>query len=420
MVNKFILDNGLTVYLKPVHNAPIISWWLAYRVGSRNEPTGKTGISHWVEHMMFKGTEKYPAGVLDRLIDRVGGRWNAFTSLDYTMYHETLPAEHIDLALEAEADRMVNATFDPQETESERTVIISERHGGENNPMFWLREAMNAAAFRVHGYHHHVLGDLADLQGMTRDDLYDHYQRHYVPSNAFAIAVGAFDTATMLDKIKRYYGDLPLCDAPTLFTRPEPPQQGERRVVVERPGHTAFFRVAYHVPPATHNDWYKLDMLDSVLSGANSGADNKTSRLYQALVKTGIAVGVGGGVNETIDPYLYTVTATLRDGRTPQEAEAALDEQITRLIDDGITQKELDRAKKQARAAFAYETESASNQAYWIAQSAILGDDDWNDNYIAHIGAVTVDDLRDVAARYLQKRNRVVGWLIPTGIGDAG
>lgn len=415
-ITKHTLENGLTVFLKEVHAAPIISWWVVYRVGSRNEPTGKTGVSHWVEHMMFKGTPKYPGGMLDRAIDRIGGRWNAFTSLDYTMYHETLPAEHIDLALESEADRMVNAIFDIDETESERTVIISERQGNENSPMFWLREEMNAAAFRVHGYHHPVLGDLADLQTITRDDLYAHYRQHYVPANAFVIGVGAFDTQEMLGKVKACYGTIPLAPAPKLFTRAEPEPQGERRVIVNRPGHTSFLRVSFRTPPATHPDWFKVDMLDSILTGPGGGIDNKTSRLYQALVKTELSAGVSGGLSETVDPYLYSITITVRDGCSIEETEAALDAALKEVIENGVTEAELKRAKKQAKASFAYEMESVSNQAYWIAQSAILGEDDWHERYLPRIEAVTVDDIQEAAQTYLRSERRITGWLVPTGL----
>ncbi|MEQ8678016.1 MAG: pitrilysin family protein [Aggregatilineales bacterium] len=415
-ITKHTLENGLTVFLKEVHAAPIISWWVVYRVGSRNEPTGKTGVSHWVEHMMFKGTPKYPGGMLDRAIDRIGGRWNAFTSLDYTMYHETLPAEHIDLALESEADRMTNAIFDLAETESERTVIISERQGSENSPMFWLREEMNAVAFRVHGYHHHVLGDLADLQTITRDDLYGHYRQHYVPTNAFVIGVGAFDTPDMLAKVKTIYGAIPIAPAPKHFVRAEPEPQGERRVIVNRPGHTAFLRVSFRTPSATEPDWFKVDMLDSILTGPGGGIDNKTSRLYQALVKTEITAGVSGGLSETIDPYLYSITMTVRDGHTIEEAEAAFNVAIQNVIDNGVTEAELNRAKKQAKASFAYEMESVSNQAYWIAQSAILGEDDWYERYLARIEAVTTQDIQEAAARYLIPERRITGWLVPTGL----
>ena len=164
--------------------------------------------------MMFKGTERFPAGMLDREIDRAGGQWNAFTFMDYTMYFETLPADKIEIAMQAEADRMANAIFDPDETESERTVIISERQGLENQPTFWLQEDVRGAAFRVHGYHHEIIGDEFDLRTMTRDDLYHHYRRHYCPANAVAVAVGAFDSADMLAKIESLFGSIASSEAP--------------------------------------------------------------------------------------------------------------------------------------------------------------------------------------------------------------
>lgn len=421
-VRKQTLDNGLTVLLKEVHSAPVISWWVLYRVGSRNERTGHTGISHWTEHMLFKGTDKYPAGVLDRLIDRQGGSWNAQTFIDYTAYYETLPADRIELALEIEADRMVNAKFEPEEVESERTVIISERQGSENSPMFWLSEEVSAAAFRVHGYHHEIIGDMIDLQTMTRDDLYNHYKTHYVPNNAIAVAVGAFDTDDMLKQIEQHYGSIPAGKQPDLFVRPEPPQQGERRVQVERPGDTAFLQFAYRVPPATHPDWFKLAILDSVLSGPSSlgggNIDNKTSRLYKSMVQTEIAAAAGGGLVPTIDPYLYEFTITLRDGRTHAEAEAVLNEQIERIRNEDITQAELDKAKKQARALFAYSTEGVTGQAFWLAFAENFDSYTWFERYVEHLEQVTIDDVRDVAQRYLRPQNRTVGWLIPTGLDD--
>ncbi len=408
------LPNGLTVLLREAHSAPVISFWLAYRVGSRNEPTGKTGISHWVEHMMFKGTEQFPAGLLDREIDRAGGQWNAFTSMDATKYFETLPADKIDIAMRAEADRMVNAQFDADETESERTVIISERQGAENQPTFWLQEGVRGSAFRVHGYHHEIIGDEADLRAMTRDALYAHYRRHYCPANAAVIAVGAFDTDNMLAKIERLYGSIPSAPEPDLFVRQEPAQHGERRVTVERPGQTAFLELCHHIPGAAHEDWMKLQVLNAVLSGSSGASDNKTSRLYQALVKTEVAAGVGAWLTPTIDPYLYSILVTLREGRTADEAEAILAREIERLQADGISEAELRKARKQSRAAFAYGTERVTEQAYWLAQSFILGDVNWFDKYSARLMAVTAADVQSVAQRYLRPRRRVVGLLNPT------
>lgn len=408
------LDNGLTVILKEVHTAPIVSWWVAYRIGSRNEQTGRTGISHWVEHMMFKGTERYPKGTLDQAIDRAGGSWNAFTSMDYTMYHETLPAQHLDLALTLEADRMVNARFDRDEVESERGVIISERQGRENNPVFWLRETLRATAFRVHGYHHEIIGDLPDLRQISADQLYAHYCDHYVPANAFVVGVGSFETATVLERVREEYGRLTARPVPELFARPEPEQMGERRVVVERPGRTAFLQMSYRAPAATHPDWLKLAILDSILTGPGGPIDNKTSRLYQALVKTGIAASISGGLSETVDPYLFNLSVVVNQGRTLAEAEATLQAEIDRLLNDGITETELLRAGKQARASFAYEAESVTDQAYLLAISAILGQHDWADTYTERVQALTVEEINDVARRTLQSRYRTVGWLVPT------
>ncbi len=179
-----VLKNGMKVLLKEIHTAPLISSWIWYRVGSRDEPTGKTGISHWTEHTQFKGTPQFPGTVLDKAISREGGRWNASTSHDSTKYYITLPADKIDLGLRLEADRMVNSIFDEKEVASERTVIISEREGNENEPLFRLSEAIQQTAFRVHPYHHEIIGDMADLRTMTREDLYNHYRAYYVPGRA--------------------------------------------------------------------------------------------------------------------------------------------------------------------------------------------------------------------------------------------
>lgn len=419
-VRKVILDNGLTVLLKEVHSAPVISWWVLYRVGSRDEHTGHTGISHWVEHMLFKGTDKFPSGMLDREIDRCGGMWNAQTFTDYTAYYETLPADRIDLALELEADRMVNAKFIPEEVESERTVVISERQGSENSPLFWLNEEVAAAAFRVHGYHHEIIGDMVDLETMTRDDLYAHYKRFYMPNNAVAVAVGAFDSDEMLEKIKSYYGDIPAGELPTPFHRPEPPQQGERRIKVERAGTTAFLQIAYHVPPATEDDWFKLAILDSVLTGPSGfgggSISNKTSRLFKALVETQLAASIDGDMTPTIDPYLYELSVTVRDGCSTEEVEAVIDAEIQRLCNEPITETELYKAKKQARALFAYSTEGVTGQAFWLAFAENFDRYEWFEEYLTRLDSVTIADVQAVAQRYLRPQNRVVGYFVPTGL----
>ena len=228
-VLKRTLDNGLKVLVKEMHHAPVATWWVWYRVGSRDEVPGITGASHWVEHMLFKGTPKYPAGVLDKTISRDGGQWNAMTWIDWTTYFETMPAHRIELGIDLEADRMVNSLFDPEEVASERTVIISERSGSENSPAWLLYEELIGASFRVHPYHHSVIGDRADLESMSRDDLYNHYRRYYVPNNATAVLVGDVDAEAMFDLIAEKYGAIPPGEQPPEVGRAEPPgRRGQR------------------------------------------------------------------------------------------------------------------------------------------------------------------------------------------------
>jgi len=418
-ITKTTLPNGLTVMLKEIHTAPLISSWLWYRVGSRNEIPGKTGISHWVEHMQFKGTPRFPANVLDKSISRDGGVWNAFTYLDFTTYYETMPAEKIDLALQLEADRMVNSLFDPEEVASERMVVISEREGNENNPVFQLSEATQAAAFRVHPYHHKVIGDLADLQSMTRDDLYAHYKSYYAPNNAIIAVAGDFETAKMLERIKELFGDIPAAPSPKPLSRPEPEARGELNLTVEGQGETTYLQACYRFPAASDPDFFPLSVLDSLLAGASNlnmfggGISNKTSRLYRALVETELTVAMSGGAQATIDPYLYNLIMVIHPQRTPQEALAALDAEIARVQEEKVSAEEVARAVKQARALFAYGSESITNQGFWMGYAEIFADYDWFLTYLDRLAAVTPEDVQRVAQKYLQKKSRVVGTYLP-------
>lgn len=416
-VRKVTLDNGLIVILKEIHHAPLISWWMLYRVGSRNERRGLSGVSHWVEHMMFKGTKKYPAGYLDQEIDRIGGIWNAQTSMDYTGYFETLPADKIQLALDLEADRMFNCEFSPSDVESERTVVISERQGLENSPTFLLSEAITNTAFEVHNYKNEIIGNMVDLERISRDDLYTHYQTYYVPNNAIAVAVGAFNADKLLDKIVATYAELtPTYNIPK-YDISEILQMSERRITIKQPGQTAFLEVAYHAPPAQHDDWFKLAILDSVLSGPSELGggmiDNKTSRLYRALVATEVAVSADGNLSPTIDPYLYHFYVTVRDGYTLEQAEKILFQELDRVRQEKISDYELNKAKKQARALFAYSTESVTGQAFWLAFAENFSSYEWFEQYVSKLEAVTADDVLDVAQKYLDPARRTVGWFVP-------
>src|SRR5687768_10339673 len=311
-VTQTTLKNGMKVMLKEIHTAPIVSSWVWYRVGSKDEVTGKTGISHWTEHMQFKGTKKFPANILDKAISREGGTWNAFTYLDWTTYFETMPADKIDLGLRLEADRMAKSLFNEKEVASERTVIISEREGHENEPMFRLGEAMQQTAFRVHPYHHEVIGDMADLRTITRDDLYKHYRTYYVPNNAVMAVAGDFETRAMLKRIRELFEKISAGKPIERLKRAEPEQMGEVKLEVEGPGENTYLQVSYRFPNAVHPDFFALTVLDSLLCGASNlnmfggGISHKTSRLYRALVDKEFAVSASGGATVTIDPFAYS------------------------------------------------------------------------------------------------------------------
>ena len=424
-IRKTTLDNGLTVVLREMHHAPVASFWVWYRVGSRNEHAGITGISHWVEHMLFKGTPTYPPGEFDKAVAREGGMFNGMTWIDFTTYFETLPSDRIDLALRVESDRMANAIFDPAETDLERTVIISERQGNENNPNFLLGEALQAAAFQAHSYHHSVIGWQCDLETMTRDQLYAHYRTFYAPNNAILAVAGDFESDALLARINELFGAIPAGPALPLFTAQEPPQRGERRVTVEGPGTTAYLEVAFRGPAATDPDYHALVVLDSILGGAKGmslwggGTANRSSRLYKALVETELAADADCSISSTIDPYLFSFSATVRQGRTIQEVEAALLAEIERVMAEPVSEAELAKAIKQTRAQFAYSSESVTDQGYWLGFSEVVADVGWFESFLDRLAAVTVADVQRVARARLQPKLRTVGWYAPTGNGAA-
>jgi zinc protease len=334
-----------------------------------------------------------------------------------------MPAHKIDLALELEADRMVNSLFDPVEVESERTVIISERQGNENEPMFRLSEEVQAAAFRVHNYHHEVIGDMADLHTIQRDQLYAHYQSYYRPNNAVIAVAGDFEPEKMLERLTQLYEAVPSGEPSVRYTRPEPAQQGERRVVVEGPGETTYIRAVYKAPAASDPDFYPLMVLDSLLSGANNldffgqGLSNKTSRLYRALVEGELAVSVHGGLQATIDPFLHSFTAVVHPQSSAEKVISSLDEEIAKIQEAPPVIDELKRAVKQAHALFAYGNERITNQAFWLGFSEMFGDYSWHEEYLARLEAVTPADVQRIAQVYLRPQNRVLGVYLPGGNG---
>jgi zinc protease len=418
------LPNGLTIHLKEIHTAPLISHWVWYRVGSRDEPPGLTGVSHWVEHMQFKGTPLFPPSVLDKAISREGGMWNAFTYLDWTTYFETLPAAKIDLGLRLEADRMTNSLFNAQEVDSERTVILAERDGHENEPLFRLGEAVQTAAFQVHPYRHEIIGVEDDLRQMTRDNLYEHYRRFYAPNNAQVTVAGDFEAQAMLARLTELYAEIP--PAPQVeryaLSRPEPPLKGEQRLEVSGPGQTTYLQISYRSPAAAHPDFPVFTVIDSLLTGPSSlnmfgggGISNKTSRLYRALVEKELAVSVGGGLQATIDPFLYDTSITVHPRCSFDQALTAYDEQVMRLQDELVPPAEIERAIKQARALFAYGSENITNQAFWLGYADMFADYSWFTAYVERLSQVTPEDVQRVARIYLLADNRICGVYVPDG-----
>ncbi len=423
-VEKHTLDNGLVILTREIHSVPLASQWIWYRVGSRNEVRGKTGISHWVEHMQFKGTPKYPINVLDQAISRDGGFWNAMTSLDWTTYFETLPSDKLDIALDLEADRMVNSLFDPQETELERTVVISEREGNENEPLFRLGEAMNQAGFEDHPYRNQVIGEMQDLRAITRDELYAHYKHHYSPNNALIALAGDFDTREVIERLAVLYADIPAMENSKFVPAPESGLPENKLIEQEGPGDTIYLQVSYRSPAASDPDFFALMVLDSLLTGPSSLAmfgggsiSNKTSRLYQLLVEKDKAVSISGGLQATIDPYLYDILAILPPDKPVEEVLRVIDEQIERLQNEEVKAEEIARAIKQAKALFAYGCENITNQAFWLGYASMFADHTWFDQFIPNLEKVDAESLMQTARKYLRSDRRLTGIYRPKNNG---
>jgi zinc protease len=278
------------------------------------------------------------------------------------------------------------------------------------------------AAFRVHPYHHEVIGDMADLRSLRRDDLYRHYRSYYVPNNAVLSISGDFRTREMLARIRRLFGRIPRGAVPPRLDRPEPEPQGETRVTVEGPGETTYVQVAYHFPTAGHADFFALSVLDSLLAGPSNlnmfgggGISNKTSRLYRALVDKQFAVSFSGGSSLTVDPFLYGISMTVHPKRTPRQAVAALDREIARIQDERVPPAEIRRAIKQARANFVYGSENITNQAFWLGYAEMFADYGWFENYLDRMSVVKAEDVQRVARKYLRPQSRVVGTYVPLG-----
>ena len=420
------LANGLKVLVQEVHTAPLVSVWCWYGVGSRDEGPGLTGASHWVEHMNFKGTVGIPRDDMKGIIERFGGMWNGYTWIDQTTYLETASRDALDQMLFIEAERMHNSLFDPEECESERTVIISELQGGDNDPEQVLETELTAAAFHAHTYRHPTIGWLPDLQSMTRDELYSHYRRYYTPSNATLVVVGDVDSDDVLRRAERHFGSIPSGTRPLRPRVVEPPQLGERRVTIEREGTTAYLKFGYHAPAATEPDFFPMLVLDAVLTGAKGlnlwssfrvAPPQRKSRLYTALVERGLASQVNGALLATADPFLYTLSFTATEGVPLPVLEEAAFAALQPTASGAITNAEVARAKRQLRARLVFEDDSVTNIAHQLGYFETVVGPGFYPRLQRCIDVVTPDQVRETAHARLRRSSLTVGSFSPLEAG---
>ncbi|MCC6443691.1 MAG: insulinase family protein [Armatimonadetes bacterium] len=411
-VQETVLPNGLKVLTKEAHAAPVVSFQVWYRVGSRNERPGITGISHLIEHMMFKGTPTLPKGEISRLLTKNGASFNAGTSNDFTFYYETLASDRLEMAVRIEADRMQNSLMPAAEHKSEMTVVRSELEGGENDPTDVLWKEVVAAAFKAHPYQWPVIGWRSDVEGIQTSEIRQYYRTFYHPNNATVVIVGDFDTPKALALVRKHFGKIPPARSIPKVRTVEDPQRGERRVTVRREGNTAYALMAYHTPAIGHPDLYALDMLDQILSGGRS------SRLYQALVEKQLATSTSSGASTSRDPDLFTLSATVRNGIEPGEVEKALLAEAEKIQAQPPLDAEMQKARSQIESYFTYEKDSTSGQASRLGYFETIGSWKYMNTYLDRIRRVTPQQVQEAARKYLTATNRTVGLYLPTAPAD--
>ncbi len=412
-IRETVLPNGLKVLTKELHAAPVVTVWTLYRVGSRNEPPGKTGISHVLEHMLFRSTKSMKTGEIDRLVQLAGGRHNAYTSYDYTAYHITLPSDRLETALRIESERMLNCALDPDELKTELGVVLSELHGRLNDPEERLEESTRAATFLRHPYRNLIIGWETDVQSLTRDAVLEYYRTHYQPNNAVLVIVGDIQTEPTLDLVRKYFGDLPGSPAPPPVLTQEPARRGERRVVVKGPGSTPYLQVFFETPPADHPDRYALAVLDGILT------NGKSSRLHKALVETDIAAAISSDSAAHVDAGWLAFYLTGQAGVSHQRIEDALTSALERIVQEGVTDRELQKAINQVRADLTNDYGSVSGVARAIGRLEMSVGYREFDHVLDKIRQVGLADIQRVARTYLGADRRTVGWFVPEG-GSAG
>jgi zinc protease len=409
------LANGLKVIVKEDHRAPVVVQQIWYKVGSIDESTGTTGVSHALEHMMFNGTKTVPAGEFSKRIAAAGGRENAFTSTDYTAYFQQLYKSKLPLAMKLEADRMQNLNLTQKEFGKEIRVVMEERRmRTDDNPQALMNEIMMATSYEEHPYHNPVIGWMSDLQKLTVNDVSAWYKKWYAPNNATLVIAGDVKPEEVFALAKRYYGPIPRRSLPQRHNFFEPKQLGIKRVVVKAPAELPRLEMVYHTPVLrdVEKDWkpYALDVLAGVLDG------NDSARLNQHLVREQqVAISADAGYDDASrGPSLFTLDATPSTGKTVQDVETALRGQIALLIKDGVSEDELKRVKAQVMAGEVYKRDSVFYQAMQIGQMESIGL-----GYQAipvmlkKIQAVTAEQVQQVAREFLQDDNLTVAVLDP-------
>ncbi len=402
------LPNGLKVVVWPDHDIPNVAMYTWYRVGSRNERPGITGLSHYFEHMMFNGTKTRAPGEFDRVMEANGGSNNAYTSSDVTVYQNWFPSSATQLIFDLEADRMRQLDFDPKVVESERGVVYSERRSSVDNDNFGtLLEQMQATAYVAHPYQIPTIGWPSDIEGWKIEDLQAYYKQYYAPNNAVMLVVGAVDPEAVFKLAERYLAPLEAQPAPPPVTTKEPPQLGERRIRVQRDAQTPLVAMAWHSGAATDRQSRVMEVLLSILG------DGDSSRLHQRLVENErAAVQVGTQLEAGFDPGLAWVYAVVPPGFEVAKTEALIDEEIARLAKDGPSAAELAKARNQALAGFWRGLQTINGKAQALGTYEVFhGDYRKLFDAPAVYEGITAEDVKQAAAQVLRKENRTVGVL---------
>jgi zinc protease len=415
-VTEFKLDNGLQVIVVPDHRAPVVTHYVWYRVGSADDPAGVSGIAHFLEHLMFKSTDKIASGAFSKVIAKLGGQDNAFTNYDVTGYYQRIAKDRLKTVMEMEADRMVNLRLTEREVATEREVILEERRSRtENNPSAVLSEQMSAALYQNHPYRIPIIGWMHEMAKLSREDALTFYKRFYAPNNAIVVVAGDVSVDEVKSLAEAAYGSLkPNPDIKQRVRPQEPPHRAPRRVELKDPrAGNASVRRYYLTPSAVTAAPGEAEALYLMMKIAANGS---TSRLYQRLVsEEKIASSAGGWYSGSgLDSGSIGIYAVAAEGVDLGKLEASMDSVLHELREKGVTEGELDRAKKAFIAEFVYESDSQSALARRYAEGALLGQtiEEVND-FPAAIARVSVEDIARVAAKHLDIRNSVTGTLIP-------